>query len=620
MRGALFSSHSLELIIIRIKGKKLMLNVPVCFALILVASLALTVIMLCLQATEAAKIAQCLRDSNYMIFILNFLPIFLIFTFLFFIGGHIVLSGGVTSVIVIGFSVINRLKTIYRFDPFVPWDFALGAEFMGIAKGFSPKLAIFILVGFLIMTAAIVAAFIFIKNSKLKAPLRICGAAVSLIVIALCNKTVMSDVKLNAGLPVIGNVYNRADQFNSKGFVYEFIYTFNTGKITKPSGYDKNAVLEQIDLWTPTNIAAAPKKLPHLFLILAEGFCEIPMNPIFAYGETDPMENYKKLKDESFSGYIVAPNIGGGTADTEFDILTGINTRSFRGVAYSYTLIAKAMNAMPRIMADAGYFTEAIHPGYPWFYNRQNVFPLLGFERFISSDDFKNAPTKGMYITESVTYDRIVENFENHLALGANKPYFGFTITIQNHGPYEGKYAYGQDFKFTSDVAFSDKSVNELANYFYGVSDMDAELGKFADYLRKNPEPAIIAYFGDHLPLLGDDVYNAAIESDAPTRLYETPYIVWANDAAKPLISDCFTDKMSAFYFGASLLECIGVPLDDPYFKFLNDLKLSVPVILESDYVTDGETLAKNEKNETGALVALYDQWAYYRIFDAVKQ
>jgi phosphoglycerol transferase MdoB-like AlkP superfamily enzyme len=425
-------------------------------------------------------------------------------------------------------------------------------------------------------------------------------------------------MELNAELPLIGNEYNRVDQFNSKGFIYEFIYVFNSGKIIKPKDYDAKAVEREMRAWEAAGDADAGEKRPHLFLILAEGFSEIPMNPVFSFPSDNPMENYKKLKSEGASGFIVTPSIGGGTADTEFDALTGVSSRNFRGSAYSYSLIVKKMNALPRIMAKAGYFTEAIHPGYPWFYNRSNVLPLLGFENFISSDDFPNAPTKGMYITEEASYERLVEEFENHLASGDDRPYFGFLITIQNHGPYFGKYRDGLTFGFDYDAPFSAKSLNELANYFYGVNDMDDELGKFAEYLQGMSEPAVFAYFGDHLPAIGDEIYDIALEGDELTRLYETPYLVWANDSARPIALDGFADKMSSFFFGASIAESLGVSQKDPFFSFINDLKRSVPIILEDNYFAGDGVSRKNGGGAYDEKVSIYDNWAYYRVFESV--
>lgn len=607
--------------------KKRTLGLPLSWFLLLLAALGLTAAMLLLQVNGLAEVLDCVYQTHFLMFALNFLPIFLLMTLLFFATGNAVISVGVTGFLVIALSLVNRFKMIFRNDPFMPWDIMLGGEFMGIAKSLSPKLIIGVLLGLLFIIAAIVMVFLFVKNKKMSIRTRIIGAAATVVIILICNNLLMSSHKINNSLYVRGNIYNQTDQYNSKGFVYQFIYTYNTGKITKPAGYDKSKIEALAGSITITDTERAQKK-PHVFIILGEAFSELPLSPVLSYdGFADPLQHYKAMKAESdINGYLVVPNMGGGTADTEFDILTGINTRNFRGMPYSNMLITKSMDAMPHVMSELGYKTAAMHPGHAWFYGRQNVFPFLGFETFTTLSSFNEADNKGMYINEKATYDRIINDFRNHLTDYPDEPLFEFIITIQNHGPYEGKYGSGVKTNFHSTVDFNEKDTNALSNYLVGVTDMDEQLGRLIDEMKNTDEAVVIAYFGDHLPTFSQSLYSALVPSGDETtiegkmRLYRTPYVIWSNDAAKELLNrnenSPNDENISSFYFGAMLMEYLGFGQVEPFFGYLNTLKNELPVILENEYFTSDGVL-HDKAAEATVQDALYEQWAYYRVYDS---
>ncbi len=613
------------------KEIRLNLSLPVCFLLLLLASLALEAAMFFIQINGWLEVLKCVSESRGLLLLLNFLPIFLPMLFLFFVSGNLVFSAGTVGVVVMVLSVANRFKMAYRFAPLMPWDFMLGGEVLGIAKSFGPKMLFAVVFGLLLVIIAWVVVFLVVKHKPLPLTWRVVGGLVLLCSMALVNNTLLSNRAINRELLVIGNVLNPLNQFNAKGFVYQFIYTWNTEKITKPQGYDEQRIEAVMAEYAPADDTDANQKSPHLFLILGEAFTEMPLSPVLSFqGYDDPLRNYKTIKAESAAGNLIVANVGGGTADTEFDMLTGINVRQFRRVPYGNLLITKPQNAMPRVLSELGYSTHATHLGYPWFYNRQNVFPYLGFDQFTSVSDIDNLVEKGMYAREDLTYDRVMEDFNTHVAQNPNNPLFSFVITIQNHGPYPDKYGTDVAQNFNSTVNFSPEDVNALSNYFLGMVDMDRELGRFIDAFRESPEPVVVAYFGDHLPLLSQDVYDALLPKDGEGVLAKdlamnrTPYFVWANDAAKAVVGDSAemlqNQEMSAFYFGAALLDYLGYNEAEPFFTYINKMRREAPVVLENTFITpDGISHEKNgpagEGGQAVETINLYEQWAYYRLY-----
>ena len=601
-----------------LRSWRVTLNFRLCALFLVLAAAGLTFAMLMAPPIGLSDVLTALRESGFRVFFLNFWPVLLTMVLLFFVSGKLVVTIGTAGFFFILLSVINRYKMIFRHDPFVPWDIMLGGEFLGIARSLEPSLIAFVIggiVGFVLLCAV---AFVFIKHRKLCWRTRLVGGLLTAVIMAVSNATIYHNSALYDSLPVNGNVFNQMAQFNSKGFLYSFIYTANTGRISRPPGYDRRNVARLI-AETETFVAEAAQR-PHVFLILGEAFSEMPLNPILSYeGFTHPMEHYLAMRDESISGHIVVPNIGGGTANTEFDILTGMNTRQFRGAPHSNALITRSQYALPRIMVEhGGYRAIATHPGYAWFYNRQNVLPFLGFESFTTIEAFGDAPLRGMYVCEEATYDRVIADFHAHLAENPGVPLFSFVITIQNHGPYIDKYGADLPINFHSQVPFSERDANAFSHYLHGMADMDAQLARLVAEVRFSDEPVVIAYFGDHLPSFEHSIYELLLPNDGTEadriRRHRTPYLIWANEAAQPLVNEVAGGDMSALFFGAALLDFIGLGQADPFFAYINAMREHVSIILEDAYYTSDGVL-QQIADTAATWVDHYMQWSYFRIF-----
>lgn len=157
---------------------------------------------------------------------------------------------------------------------------------------------------------------------------------------------------------------------------------------------------------------------PNIIMVMSEAFSDISNSDFLSFdGFDNPLEFYNDfiMRDDVVSGHIVVPNFGGGTSDTEFDVLTGCSTRNIESTQVSYNFVRTPIESMPRMLEKIGYDTLAIHPGYGWFYNRTNVYNNMGFDDFVYlEEDFDlKTQSKGGYISDEVTAQSIIENFEN---------------------------------------------------------------------------------------------------------------------------------------------------------------------------------------------------------------
>ena len=570
--------------------------------------------------------ARYIIDSRFLLLLLNGLPGLLFMLLLFFATNNLILSGSLVYFVVVTLSLINRSKIIMREDPLRPWDLLLGNEFMAVFRGYTWD----IYGAFVVFSIAIIIvtsiAMMMIRAVKMHYAVRIGGMIATLIAIFFANQTLYTNHQIHRGIEIHGNIWHQVNQYASRGFLYSFIFDFNTNQITRPENYSIARIRELEEKHTHPQQSIDVK--PHIVMILSEAFTDLPNSPFIDFDsfKGNPIEFFNELKQESIYGYIIVPGFGGGTADTEFDVLLGINTRNFRGVPFANLLITRPMDSIASIFRDIGYYNLAIHPGFGWFYNRNNALPYIGFHRFVDMAEFDYTRSKGNYISDEAMFERVIEDIDNHIRSGRPDPLFLFGITIQNHGPYVDKYL--ADTNFNPHLPMSEIDINAVSNYFYGLRDADRELRNLVEFMQASHEPIILVYFGDHFPLLSIDACDAMIPYDetAPAglnefRRFRIPFIIWQNDAAKALNVLTPTEPnggtMSSFYLGAYLLELLGFNMH-PYFNYLNSLRREFPVILESRFFDINYNIFLIDEAEGDTLSTLNDlyMWKYYRLFD----
>ncbi len=573
--------------------------------------------------------------ANPSLFILNYVPVLLTVIILFFISERAIFSTVVSGCIFLLLSFVNREKIRLRQDPLFPTDMSLVTELAGIGKNFTQKTIIFYAALLIFAIFAIIISFLFFKTKHINIKIRISGIALSLISIFILNNFLYKNVDLYNSFPVYENPYFEVNQYGSKGFIYSFVHKFNTTKVNPPNGY-KQAEMENIEKnfdYSTDNYKDSKK--PHIIMIMGEAFSDLSENENLDFAShRDPLENWKTISqsENAISGHIIVPNYGGGTSNTEFDVLTALPTRYTGNSSTSYSLVRKEIDSIPRKLKEIGYTAIAIHPGYSWFYNRSNVYANMGFEDFIHLSSFQGEEKYiGGYIADKYTSDSIIENFENHVQTHDN-PLFEFCVTIQNHGPYDNKYG-SVEKTFDTNVVLTESEEDLLNNYFMGIIDADIEIGRLIEYFSKTDEPVVVVYFGDHLPGFSNgmeffDILDYDIDANGTIEqvlnIYKTPFIIWENDSAKNISDFSVVKKslnlpenntISANFLGTTTLELLGINGISPLYDFSNELRKVLPVVTISNFMKiDGEFTAYLSQYEQ-ADVAMLKNWVYYEMF-----
>ena len=603
----------------------------------------ITLLALWCQPNALRSVLAVFRGQPLLI-VLNCLPVGLLllaFTCLF---RNVFFSGALVNLAVGLLSVANRIKIEVRDEPVFPRDFALLKE-VGSAVGnydiHYPVSAIALVVGFslvLVLAGLLVGCRPF-PIARLRGWLgSLLGAAASFAVLAGLILTVYASNDLYNSFRVSNSSYVPS-VFNELGFPYCFCHQFTTYLVDRPEGFDR----AEAEAWDQGGQTGLGEDV-NVIMVMNEAFSDITEDDAFAFtAEDDPLQNLHALEQDphAVSGHIVVSGFAGGTANTEFDVVTGMQASAISADnPSSFRVVNRDLDSLFRLFGDDGYHTSFFHPGDDWFYNRENVYRWFGAEETVFIDQMESPAYKGRWVTDDYMAGLIEQEFEDAVADG--EPLFHYTTTIQNHMSYTAdKYGEGYDYpEVPLNVAVSDEVASMLEVYVEGIRDADAMLGRLVDYFSQRPEPVVLVFLGDHLPYLGDnqrayaelgmEIALPEAEQADPLCAYETPYVVWANDAAAQAL-DWETaaaaldlpesGTISASFLGAMVVELTGRTGESPWFDFLNQLRRVVPAVRHQTYLlADGtyrtapELTATAEGQEAYDLVLKWRQWSYYKL------
>ncbi len=523
---------------------------------------------------------------NPLLILLNGLPIAVLVLVVYFAFSNSFAAGAAANVVFGLLSYANLLKIDGRDDPLVPADILLLREALQASGDYRLDLHPGIIALIVLSTALMI--FLAVKSGRTKkrpALPRIIGIVLSLAVFAGAFFGLYRDRELYASFPV-SSEYNMTTVFNELGLNYCFLYNFNLYSVDKPEGYSEKQV-EGYIAEQETEKAEGVK--PQILMIMCEAFNDVTDADAFTYSdEDDPMRGFYEVtkSPNSISGHIVVPNFGAGTANTEFDVLTGMQTNLISATSNSaMRSFHHSVPSMATLLSGEGYDSLYFHPGSSWFYNRDSALSFLGINDRVFIEDLED---------KSVMETAFLENLKTLISERTQngEKLFTYATTIQNHQAYTySKYSFDVPRVQTS-VELSDYAEELLSVYAYGVKCSSDMLLELTEYLNGLDEPYILVFFGDHRPNLGADYLayreiGMDIENDVISNC-SAPFVIWANDAyagtsdfAERFASlDMPEDGyISASFLGEVTLELAGCAESEPFFSFLSELRREVPVI-----------------------------------------
>lgn len=608
-------------VVMKKHSRKIFVDICLC----LVLSLGITLLAVAAQPNAFRDMLGRFLHQPLLL-LLNVLPIFLVTVSLGALLGNIFFGATLGNVVVCCLSIANRVKVTARDEALLPRDILLLREAGEAMESYDIQLPVKVIFAVVLVSLLLLTAGVWWRKGHHTHSgwvVRGGGMLIPCAMLAVLTMTVYASEDIYYSFDCT-NSYYEARTYNEYGMPYSFVHYITANLVERPEGYDPQTARE----WEQAGVQADAPQV-HLIMIMSEAFTDLPCEA--GIGE-DPLPFFHSLQQNphAISGRVVVPDFGGGTANTEFDVLTGIQTDSLgTATTTAFTAVQQNLGSLFRVFRGEEYVKSFIHPGYRWFYNRENTYQRLGAESCLFYEDMSQKEMKGTWVTDNYVADQVIAEFEDTVAQG--KLLFNYTTTIQNHMTYTMD-KYGQDYTIPlveTSVPLSQESQELLSVYTEGLRDGDRALEKLVTYFQSQGEPVVLALWGDHYPNLGGNlsVYEelGLLEEETyPFQYYATPYVVWANDAAAELLG--WNDRvqqlelpqegyLSASFFGSMVLELCG--REDSFTAFLNELRRVLPVVWKDQCYLDSEgNLLETLTKEQQSMISKWRCWSYYRLTD----
>lgn len=502
---------------------------------------------------------------------------------------------------------ISSVKIKFRGIPFLPFDISLGKEALNVSQYdgfFNP---IIILMGISVLIGVFIIIFKGFKAFQYEFKKHVLVASISLILFSILSFEKPIDVK--AGFNVNSFTSDPVKNYDQNGFLLGFFLDADSITPTKPDGYSEENMNKILNRSNKIKTEENSVK-PNIIYIMSEAFWDPTLMKEVSFSK-DPIPFFHYLQENFTSGSMLAPVYGGGTANTEFEALTGLSTKFMPIGAIAYEqYISSPLESMPRILGDTGYNTTAIHTYHNWFYSRDKVYNYLGFDHFISQEFFNDPEYTGPFISDKEISYKILDEIKKN-----DEPSFIHTVTMQAHGPYPENKNRENTIKVTGSL--SEESTRILETYSQSIYDADQALKTLIEGLEKRDEPTIVVFFGDHLPFLGESyqVYKEANFFEGTDdyqdyqKRYRVPFIIWDNFSNQKEEL-----RMTPNFLSPYLLNRIGID-SSPLMNYLNSLyEKGMTVIPKPEYVEHEQvSISEMDNYEMLQYDLLFGERFYYK-------
>lgn len=470
---------------------------------------------------EAISRHSLFKAWDYMIsspwtFLFNTYLIFITFLLVYLVKRR-VFTRILLSVFWLGLGITNGYMLLIRVTPFNAQDLKVAGDGLTLFnKYFTGFEGIMLAVG--IITVIVWLISMWKRGGQYAGKMHRIPA---LIAIAIAFGTVGLLTNLAIDKRIVSNYFgNIAFAYEDYGFPYCFSASvFNTG-IAEPNGYGKETMDKISNHGEITQAKTGRKEMPNILFIQLESFFD-PYEVEFFKTSSDPIPNFRKLSEEYSSGYFKVPSVGAGTANTEFEVLTGMSMRYFGPGEYPYKTILKKTQAESAATAlkKFGYGTHALHNNGGNFYSRADVFNNIGFDSY-TSKEFMNILqlTENGWAKDSVLTQHIKNAMDS-----TEQQDFVFGITVQGHGDYPEEKVLENPRIHVTGIEDEGRT-NAWEYYVNQLYETDQFIADLIQMLKERKEPTVLVLYGDHLPTMGLEA------KDLKGRyLYNTNYVIWDN-------------------------------------------------------------------------------------------
>lgn len=517
---------------------------------------------------------------NIKAFLVSWALIFLPMIFLSLVFNSLRRSLLITQVFFLSLALISYFKIQKLGFPLTPWDFFAVKDFVDVLTLIIKKSPVIILSLCLLILGIVGFIRYFPNKVFLEISLkRRLSSALFVFIFFAC--LVLAHNPLHRSIFDFKYDFKKDQMTKSyleNGLLYNFVLLSEQGQLYPPSSYTESAakeILKKYELLPQ----AAPALLPDIVVVMSESL----FDPFILKGikwKQDPLLYTRSLTHGQKLSRAVVPTFGTKTANSEFEFLTSHSIRFLSNEAVPYeNIIDGPHQSFIKTLKSVGYSATAIHPGLLNAWNRSHIYPYLGFDKFLSHDDFSNPKNVGNYISD----DSILPLLKQSLDLSSSRPSFHFVVTIQNHMPYNPNPFELKDLLFEPEGLNLDEQV--VLNYYSKLIQLSDQFHKdLISYLESRKKPTLLVIYGDHLPPLMENFglyLNRVFKSKNPSHwseeekqnMYTTPLVIWSNfnfpDEKEPLEVSLLSSR---------ILNQLHMPLNS-YQNFVAQLSDSIRII-----------------------------------------
>lgn len=587
-------------------------------------------------------------NKNPQVYVINYIYYLLLYVILFVLINRLRISMIAVNVVIYVLAVINYYKILFRGEPLQVWDIVTVRTAINVSSSYPLLLSSVLVLTFL--SLMLITLFVFkFRYSLPKMRTRIITGAVSVtlslfVIVSLfaTDRYRITPLSFMQKLGITNNVWNQPSNYSENGLLLALTMNAQNMIMKTPEGYSADRVeligyrhyisdsaaeipgiddVSPADSTIPVSLSDTPLdkgQKPNIIVIMCESYADLSDIAPFTASE-NVTEYIDSMQENTQKGALYVSTYGGGTANSEFEFLTGNSMAFLPTGSVPYLQYVKSQTgSLAEVLNANGYSSIAVHPYIESGWNRTEVYDLLGFEDFLSVDDFSDPEYFREYISDASSFDKLVELYE---AKEEGKPLFLFNVTIQNHG------GYGEEFdNFTSNVHLTEYPGRfpETEQYLSLINETDAAVKDLITYFSAQDEPTVICFFGDHLPSMKNGFYETILGESLSDltgaqmqSLYKTDYFIWANyDIAEETEKD-----ISVNYLSTMLLEAAGIDLPQ-YNQFLSYLSEDYPVITTMGVLSDDQIRydCVSAIEDTDGLIRDYSYLIYNNLFGETER
>ena len=469
---------------------------------------------------------------------------------------------------------VNGAILLSRMTPFTLYDMQNFADGLTIMTTYYSMWQI-ILGAVVLALGTIAIVMIFIRSEKWR-NIRYKKSIAAILVTAALTAGATAAM-INTG--TIGTFFGNLNYaYRDYGMPYCFIMTSANAGISRPKGYSEELITDILENKTEKGTDTLltrkndSKEHPNIIVLQMESFT-VAQDYANIKVDRDPTPVFNDLYKKYTSGSFTVPACGAGTANTEFEVLTGISAKFFGPGEYPYKgkLRKKTLENMAYVAKSHGYRTSALHDHRALFYNRNEVYANMGFDTFTSVEYMNNVSfTPTNWCKDTVLTGEIMD-----IMSSSEERDFLHVISVEGHGAYPTERVFKNPY---TTVTCDDEETKWKYEYYLNeCHEMDTFIGELIQAIEEADEPTVMIIYGDHIPAL--DVKEENYKADS---LYQTRYVIWDNIGLQKEDRD-----ITSYQSGAILLEDAGLVHEGILFDYQQTTSQDDP-----DYLEDMEALA----------------------------